>query len=290
MLLRTVGCLPGSVVNIFNVKPGADVGHTDDNVMHRTGIFLSLLLPLRAQRRLAMLFVVVPTAIFVVSAPFAKVPLAAIPGFIPVYQSALFISDAITAVVLYGLFSILRTRALLLLATAYLFTALSIMPHTLSFPGLFAPGGLMGSGPQTTVWLYMSWHAGFPLLVMVYAFFKGDNTPLAAPRGSLLAAVATAIVAVLGFTLLTTAGHDLLPQLLLPDNTYTPAMLALIAGVWALSLLAVLVLWLRQPHSALDLWMMVVMVAWSCDVGLSAALNAKRFDLGFYAGRAFGLM
>jgi PAS domain S-box-containing protein len=136
----------------------------------------------------------------------------------------------------------------------------------------------------------MPWHAGFPLLVMAYAFFKGDNTPLAAPRGALLAAVATAIVAVLGFTLLTTAGHDLLPQLLLPDNTYTPAMLALILGVWALSLLAVLVLWLRQPHSALDLWMMVVMVAWSCDVGLSAALNAKRFDLGFYAGRAFGLM
>lgn len=36
--------------------------------------------------------------------------------------------------------------------------------------------------------------------------------------------------------------------------------------------------------------MMVVLVAWTCDVGLSAALNAKRFDLGFYAGRAYGLM
>ena len=40
---------------------------------------------------------------------------------------------------------------------------------------------------------------------------------------------------------------------------------------------------------ALDLWMLVVLVAWTCDVGLSAALNAKRFDLGFYAGRGFGL-
>src|SRR5471032_2094384 len=106
MLLRTVGCLPGSVVNIFNVKPGADVGHTDDNIMYRTGVFLSLLPPLRADRRLAMLFVVVSTAIFLVSAPFAKVPLAAIPGFIPVCQSALFMSDLLTAVLLYGQYSI----------------------------------------------------------------------------------------------------------------------------------------------------------------------------------------
>jgi PAS domain S-box-containing protein len=35
--------------------------------------------------------------------------------------------------------------------------------------------------------------------------------------------------------------------------------------------------------------MMIVMVAWTCDVGLSAALNSKRFDMGFYAGRAYGL-
>jgi two-component system sensor kinase FixL len=34
---------------------------------------------------------------------------------------------------------------------------------------------------------------------------------------------------------------------------------------------------------------MVVMCAWLCDVALSAVLNAGRFDLGFYVGRAYGL-
>ncbi len=38
----------------------------------------------------------------------------------------------------------------------------------------------------------------------------------------------------------------------------------------------------------LDLWLMVVLCAWLCDVALSAVLNAGRFDLGFYAGRIFG--
>ena len=233
--------------------------------------------------------VAVSVAIFVVLAPFARAPLTPILGFIPAYQSALFMSDAITAAILFGQFSIQRTRALLLLGTAYLFTAIAIVPHTLSFPGLFAPGGLMGSGPQTTVWLYMLWHAGFPLLVIAYSFAKQDDRPLAAPLASALWAAAAAIAVVLGVTLLTTVGHSLLPTLLLPDNSYTPAMLAVIFCVWTLSMLAVAIVWWRVPHTALDLWMMVVLVAWTCDVGLSAALNAKRFDLGFYAGRGFGL-
>jgi signal transduction histidine kinase/CheY-like chemotaxis protein len=40
----------------------------------------------------------------------------------------------------------------------------------------------------------------------------------------------------------------------------------------------------------LDLWLMVVMCAWVCDIALSAMLNERRFDLGFYAGRLYGLM
>ena len=54
----------------------------------------------------------------------------------------------------------------------YLFTALMAVPHALSFPRLFAPDGLIGAGPQTTAWLYMIWHAGFPLAVIGYALLR----------------------------------------------------------------------------------------------------------------------
>jgi PAS domain S-box-containing protein len=127
------------------------------------------------------------------------------------------------------------------------------------------------------------------LLVIAYSFAKQDNTPLAAPLASALWAAAAAIAVVAAATLLTTVGHGLLPALLLPDNTYTAAMHAVILAVWMLSVLAVAAVWWRRPHTALDFWMMIVLVAWTCDIGLSAALNAKRFDLGFYAGRGFGL-
>ena len=52
---------------------------------------------------------------------------------------------------------------------AYLFTACLTAAHTLSFPGLFSATGLLGAGPQTTAWLYMFWHGGFPLFLIAYA-------------------------------------------------------------------------------------------------------------------------
>jgi PAS domain S-box-containing protein len=73
-------------------------------------------------------------------------------------------------------------------------------------------------------------------------------------------------------------------------NGYAPAMNVTVSTVWALSVLAVIDLWLRRPHTVLDLWLMVVMCAWTFDVALSAVFNAGRFDLGFYVGRIYGLM
>lgn len=59
--------------------------------------------------------------------------------------------------------------------------------------------------------------------------------------------------------------------------------------MWLLSLAALLALWLRRPHSVLDIWLMVVLCAWLFDVALSAIVNETRFDLGFYAGQIYGL-
>src|SRR6185295_8928324 len=71
-----------------------------------------------SQQRLALWVVLASAAIFLAAAPFAKTPLPAIPAFLPVYQSAMVINDLITAVLLFGQFAILRSRALLVLASA----------------------------------------------------------------------------------------------------------------------------------------------------------------------------
>ena len=90
-------------------------------------------------------------------------------------------------------------------------------------------------------------------------------------------------------TFLATAGQQSLPAIM-QGNRYTPAMIGVVSSVWVLSLVALVVLWRRRPHTVLDLWLMVVMCAWVFDVALSAVFNAGRFDLGFYAGRIYGLL
>ena len=256
-------------------------------------VFLSTLPAGRRERRLAFAVLLVSGAIFLALAPFAKRPLGQVWAFIPIYESALVINDLVTAVLLFGQFSILRSRALQVLASAYLFTALMTIAHALTFPGLFAPTGLLGAGPQSTAWLYMFWHAGFPLLVIAYARLEASPSEARGetnrPLGAIVASAAAALLAASVFTFVATAGQDWLPGIM-RGNHYSPALYAVIAGVWGLSFVALGVLWRRRPHSLLDLWLMVVMCAWIFDIGLAVVLNAGRFDLGFYSGRIYGLL
>jgi PAS domain S-box-containing protein len=256
-------------------------------------VFLSTAPAKQLDRRLALAVVIVSLLIFLGLAPFAKQPLPQVWAFIPIYESALTISDLITAAILLIQFNILRSRALLALACGYLFTALMAVAHALTFPALFSPTGLLGAGPQTTAWLYVFWHGGFPLTVICYALLR-DRKDAADSRAkfgqpALLSNVGAVIAAVVCLTLLATAGKALLPDVLTGGVNGVGLVVVVIADL-ALTAVALLMVWLRRPHTVLDLWLMVVMCAWLFDVALSALLNGARFDLGFYAGRAYGFL
>jgi signal transduction histidine kinase len=246
----------------------------------------------RRHRRVAVAVVVMSAVLFLAAVPFAKRPLGELWAFIPTYQSALVFGDLVTAYLLFAQFSLLRWRAVLVLATGYLFTALMALAHVLSFPGLFAAGGLLGAGPQTTAWLYMFWHGGFPLFVIAFAWLKGRE-PHAGERRSgaslVTASIAAVFLLVCGLAAAATLGQDLLPPIM-RGNRYTPTMIGVVGAVWGLSVLALIVLWRRGLGSVLEVWLAVVMCAWIFDIGLAAVLNAGRFDLGFYAGRIYGFL
>ncbi|HEY0849137.1 MAG TPA: PAS domain S-box protein [Bradyrhizobium sp.] len=256
-----------------------------------TNVFLSTLPATRRDRKIALAVVGVSALLFVCVVPFAGMPLAQVPAFVASYQSALVVNDLITAVLLLSQFVILKTRGLLFLAGGYLFTAAAAIVHALTFPGLFAPSGLLGAASQTTVWLYMIWHGVFPLCVIGYALSKADNGGSRMRTSAATAIAASAAVVILLMAVcawIVTAGHDLLP-VLLSGGRYTWTMIGVVSSVWCLSLLALIALWFRRPQSVLDVWLMVVMCAWLFDIALSAILNVARFDLGFYLGRIYGL-
>jgi len=238
------------------------------------------------ERRRAGVVAVVIVAAFLALAPFAQVQLAALPAFIPLYEATLFITDLITATLLLGQYRIVRTRALLILGCGYLFTATMTVAHALSFPGLFSAQGLLSAGPQSTAWIYMFWHAGFPLFVVAYVAV--GRTSSARRRTAWIWPVATLALCG-GLTAIATVGHDLLPAIMIGPH-YSPAMRFTVGTVWLCSVAALLALWRQREHRLLDLWILVVCLAWTFDIALSALLNAGRFDLGFYAGRIYGVI
>ena len=120
----------------------ASLPETTMQTADERNIFLSTMPATSRDRHGALAVVGVSAVLFACAVPFAGVPLAPVPAFVASYQSALAINDLITAVLLFSQFAILRSRALLLLASGYLFTAAAAIVHALTFPGLFAPTGL----------------------------------------------------------------------------------------------------------------------------------------------------
>ncbi len=111
---------------------------TDDSA-----ISLAYLPATARQRRVVLVAAALLVVAFAVTAPFAATRLPRLDAFIPTVEGMILVNDLITSILLFAQYSVMPSRAVLALAAGYLFTALSIIPHLLNFPGAFAQTGLL---------------------------------------------------------------------------------------------------------------------------------------------------
>jgi hypothetical protein len=79
---------------------------------------LSNLSPGPTQKRLALaVALALLVAFFFTAGPLSTIQLPRVDAFVPAYAMAMFVNDRITAVLLFAQFSILRSRALLVIAS-----------------------------------------------------------------------------------------------------------------------------------------------------------------------------
>jgi len=265
----------------------------DRRTLKASNTFLAIAPAPLAARRCALAICVASFVAFCALIPFARFPGPRIEALIPIYDLAFVLSNLVTAGFLLVGFSRSRLRAVLVLAGGYLFVSLIAVPHMLTFPGVFSRSGLFGAGPQTSAWLDTFRHGVFPLSVICYALLKRrESVSLRSsadgPAKIMSAAAIGVFAGVCLLTLFAAAGHQLLPPIV-NDDGYTNAMFAVSVPVWLLSIVALAVLGSRPPYSILDLWLMVVVFNWVLGIGLSAVINTGRFDIGFEAGRLYGL-
>jgi signal transduction histidine kinase len=255
---------------------------------------LSSLSPGPAQKRLALGIVLgLLVALFLITGPLSGIQLGAINAFVAVYATAMFVTDSITAILLYAQFSILRSRAILVIASGYLFTALIVVPYVVAFPGVLAPNGLVG-GLQTAAWLYVLWHCGFPIFVIGYALSKDEDPSKRVRQGKVRSAILrsvawTAALAAAG-AFLCVEGEAVLPPIMLDPLRFSPEWPYLVgAPIASLCISAIVVLWLRR-RSILDLWLMLVLCLYLIEIPLSYYPVPVRFSTGWYAVRVIGFL
>ena len=259
-----------------------------------TPLLLSTLAPSDRQRRAAYGICAAFLVAFAITVPFAYTPLPRLDAWIPASTTALIITDLVTSTLLFSQFPIARQRALLVLAIGYLFSALIVVPYALTFPGLFAPTGLLGADLQTAVWLYIVWHIASPASVIAYILLKEKDVPSSPPsdrsvRADIGLAIAAAVVIVVALTWFVTARHDLLPAIYLDRTRLSPiANFAALAAF--LSCTAVLVLLWYRGTSVLDLWLIVTVYAWALEITLQGLFLTDRFSLAWYVGRIYSLV
>jgi signal transduction histidine kinase len=261
--------------------------------MNRPYQWLAELPPTARQSWSALAVAVAALVGFGLTAPFADRPLSELNALFPCLDAIVVVTELITSALLFAQFSIFGSPALFALASGYLFTALIVIPHALTFRGAFSPTGLLGAGIQTGSWLFIFWHVGFAVALLAYALLRKRDRSDPASAPSMVVAIAWSVAGIFGLvcilTVVSTAGATFLPAIIL-DQTHLspfviyPVLLTIVILAAGLAVLAV------QRRSVLDDWLMVVALVAILEMTFSGLLPTVRFSVGFYAGRVLSLI
>jgi signal transduction histidine kinase len=246
------------------------------------------------QRAIAVGIVIVLIVAAAVMAPFASTQVGRIDAFIPVLQTVVSVVDLITATLLFAQFSIQPQRALLALASGYIFSGSFAFLQTLAFPGGYAPAGLIGDTLNTPAWMYVLWHTTFPAAILVYALSKdttGAAKPPARPAMTAIAITVACVLAVIaGLTWIVTTKTEYLPSFYTTDirlQTQFGNQINLALWLWGSTALTVL---FARRRTILDLWLMVTLLAYMPSFLVAIIGSSVRFTVGWYAARCFILV
>ncbi|WP_431820853.1 diguanylate cyclase [Burkholderia sp. F1] len=228
-----------------------------------------------------------------IAAPHANVALPVVEPFMPMCALTVFTTAGIAAFFLGAQFAVTRQPVLGALGGAYAFTALAVALQLLTFPGVFAPHGLLGALPQSAAWMWIFWHAGFPSFVLLALLARERMVRKAISaqrmRGWTIAliggpAATAALLCVLALNV------PLPPAFRPPGDAAVLPVNAAALVVWTLNALALAaVLLTGRLRTTLDLWLAIAVLACLTDTTLNL-LSTNRFTVGWYVARVFSML
>ena len=233
-----------------------------------------------AERRRGALVIAAIVAVAVALAPGRSTLIGPSPAFLGAYGALLICTELLTAVLLASRALTNGVRRDATLAAAYAFSTVLIAGNVISLPSVSG----MRFAAQTAPWMWIFWHAGWGLIVNLFAW---NVVP---PRVNASARIVPAIAAAALCAGAAIAATARLGPLLQPNGSWTPALWVWYAVAFAIDLTALAGLARRaRSVSSLEMWAGVAVIAACIEIAFTT-LSLVRFSVGFYAARCFSLI
>ena len=204
------------------------------------------------------IFVVVVTIVML-----ADIPTVHVNAVVPVVQTVMCLTDLLTAAFLFAQYSVQPRRALLALASGFALSGLFAFAQTLTIPGAYGSGVVIGDELTSAGWLFLCWHSMVPLAVIFYVLAKdavevanGSGRSTRAAIGISIACVVTIAAAL---TWGATAGAAYLPRLFKDTIQQEPLARGVDVIVMFLTTTAIVLSFIRR-RTILDQWLIVTLL------------------------------
>ena len=239
--------------------------------------------PTRRQIQLSIAIVAALALAGLAIIPVANVRWPEVPAFVPVVNTVIVVGDIIIAAMFSAQAAIFRSRSLVALASGYLFIGLILIPQTLTFPGVFAPSGLLGADWSTAAWFAAIRRIALPFIPILYVVLRRDTASVGTeddPKIALGLACGAGLAAAI--TLIVVLGQDYLPAFFNSRNGAIAWKIVVLSIVTIALSLTAMALVFRSRKSVLDMWLIVALASWIIQSVMNIPLHA-RYSVGWYA-------
>src|SRR5215475_11041209 len=225
--------------------------------------------------------------------PLANVPLRRVDAFHPVIQTLICVTNLLTATILFVQYWLQPQRALLALASGFVFSGLFAFLQTLTFADAYGPGVLIGDPLNSAGWIFLFWHTVFPLAVIVYTLSKDTCDAVQQPGQSagitIGITIAWVLIATASLSWVATAGAKYLPSIY--ETATKQAPFVRIMGIYLalLTTIALALLFVRR-RTILDQWLILTLLGWLPTFLVVAMFTLIRYSLGWYMARIYALL
>ncbi|BES72821.1 sensor domain-containing diguanylate cyclase [Marinobacter nanhaiticus D15-8W] len=243
--------------------------------------------PSTLNRRWAAGIAVLLLALFFVTLFYNDIQFPALPQFLLMHATTVFILETLTALILISQFHLTGKPYLLVLASGYLTAGAFAILQPLVFPGVFAGVELFDTGLNAALWIWVFWHFAFPLYVLsAVVVSQNAGWKIQRPwRATIFVLLMTVMLVAIGFYL-AVFDEEGLPVIMRDafnfSNVWDAGVAQALIATHVTALLGLFVL--TRLRTIVFLWLAIAMLASTLDT-LGNMLVTERYTLGWFSAR-----